>query len=97
MTAQPEPWPSTKAFTVYNVLRLRGTKTMAIPHVTEYLREVWDPAYPSDWVSEGATWLIERGFMRWEGELLAVNVFDANGKIAKLARANGDADLRIVT
>jgi len=93
MKQNVQPWPSAKALTVFNVLKLRGTKTMTVPQVLEYLREHWDPEYSAEWVSDGVAWLVGRGFLRWQGEQIEVAAFAPNGRIANLVKSPDESDL----
>lgn len=90
-----EPWPSTKALSVYNVLRLNKRALMLLADVHDYLRSEWDPKYPQSWTLQGAEWLAEKGFVALDasGVIAATNVAN-DGTPRRLVRHNDDSDLR---
>lgn len=93
-TEKQEPWPSTKALSVYNVLRLRESTVVLIRDILPYLREHFDASYPQAWVDDGVQWLIEKGFVTSNGVFLSAKYMNQRGIPARLVRASGDAELR---
>lgn len=91
----PEPWPSTKALSVYNVLRFRETQSLSLPEVLAYLREHWDPDYPEAWVRDGAEWLQSRGFASLTNDSVTAVLLAGSNRPARLVRADNDASLRL--
>lgn len=89
-----EPWPASKALTVYNVLRLREVVAMPIRDITPYLREHFDPKYPQEWVMQGIEWLVEKKLVSSNGIFISATNLTPQGKPAKVVRSkNTDADL----
>jgi hypothetical protein len=87
-----EPWPSTKALSVYNALSL-ARRDMTRAGILEYLREAWDPDVPADFVATGVDFLLERGFVREEDGAVVPRERRPNGFCRPLRRIDGDANL----
>lgn len=90
-----EPWPATKALSVYNVLRMNRRAEMPLSEVLDYLREWFDPRYPEAWVGHGVQQLVAWGFvnMRQPNRIRAASL-DGNGQPLRLKRHAEDSELR---
>ena len=96
MSALESDWPSTRALSVYNVLRLKKeTPFVTLDDVLVCLRDFFDPGYREDWVIEGAAWLQKRGFIASTGGQICASHRDRSGVPIKLVRTEGDAELAL--
>lgn len=87
-------YPSTKGLSVYNTLSL-ARQDLDRAAVLGALQEHWDPNLDEAWVSEGAAFLLERGFVtETEGKLRPARPRAPDGRAWPLRRARADTDLR---
>lgn len=91
---QAEPWLSTKALSVYNVLRALKRGIVPMGDAVSYLREWFDPRYPELWVTQGAEYLFEHGFASISCGTVIATRTDGAGVPVLVVRCNNDADLR---
>ncbi len=89
-----EIYPSTKALSAYNLLSL-ARKDLSVSEIVAGLQEHFDPAVDEAWVTEGVSFLLERGFaVQQEGKLAPGRPRAPDGKAWPLRRANENTELR---
>lgn len=88
-------WQSTKALSVYNVLVVNKTNAAPLTHVLGALQRNHLPRYDADDVLRGVEFLVARGFVRVEADVLYAMHSAGPHKPVRLKRINEDAELAL--
>ena len=80
-------WPSTKALSVHNAIRIVG-RAMTRDELVGFLQRGHHATVDEEYVDIGVAFLVKRGFSERVGDLIA-----NNPRIGQLVRADKDHDL----
>jgi len=90
-----EHWQSTKALSVYNVLVAKQNNDLPLTHIIAVLQSEHLPKYDTDDVMLGVEFLVTRGFVKIEGEVLRAAHVHGPHRPIRLKRTKGDSELEL--
>ncbi len=84
-------YPSTKAFSVFNVLAL-AKQDLPRETIDQFLRSAFDQNLPEDYVTQGVAYLVQENFATEEAGVIKIPRF-ADGRAKPVLRSNDDRSL----
>jgi hypothetical protein len=95
MIDEAHHWQSTKALSVYNVLVVAKTNALPLAHVLGVLQANFLPRYDAEDVMRGVQFLLDRGLVTVEADVLAAKHSAGPGRPVRLKRVSDDSDLQL--